>query len=303
MPDYAYLHLDVFTDEAFTGNQLAVFTDAAGLSPEQMQHVAREMAFSETTFVLPPEAPGTDARVRIFTPQRELPMAGHPTIGTAFALAHRRRIAPGNDVVTLGLGIGPVAVRLDWDADRLRFAWMTQPVPEIGATPGDIRTLANALSVAVPDIEGSNLPAQIVSSGVPFLFVPMATRRAVDSAALDRAVWQRYCEAAGFAELPVFVFSLEPGADGATAYSRMFAPVFGIAEDPATGGAGGPLGGYLVHHGAVDELAAGRMLSLQGAKMGRPSRVYIDVNVAGRQIQEVRVGGQSVLVAEGKLFC
>lgn len=302
MPAYSYVHLDVFTGEPFTGNQLAVFPDASGLAVAQMQRIAAEMAFSETTFVLPPATPGTDARVRIFTPQRELPMAGHPTIGTTFALVHRQRIAAGKEFLTLGLGIGPVSVQMEWRGSDLHFAWMKQPVPDFGATPGDRPALAAALGVSEADLASGPLSAQIVSSGVPFLFVPLATRKAVDAAALDRALWQRYCMSLGDAELPVFLFSLEPGADGATAYSRMFAPVFGIAEDPATGGASGPLGGYLVHHGAVDQEAARRMLSLQGVKMGRPSRIHIDVESAARRIKDVRVGGQSVLVAEGALY-
>src|SRR5215510_11990934 len=135
---YDYLHLDVFTDRPLTGNQLAVFLNAPGLDPDVMQRIALEMAFSETTFVFPPEHPGVDYRVRIFTPRSELPMAGHPTIGTTFALAYEHFIKVGSESITLGLGIGPTPVTLEWTGSRLRFAWMTQPRPEFGVTIHDI---------------------------------------------------------------------------------------------------------------------------------------------------------------------
>ncbi len=296
-----YLHFDVFTDRLFTGNQLAVFPDAAGLDADLMQRIAMEMAFPETTFVLPADADGTDFRVRIFTPNRELPMAGHPTVGTAFALAHDERIAHARPTVIFGLGVGPTTLRLEWEADRLRFAWMTQAAPAFGGMPAGVDSLAAALGVQCSDIKDSKLPPQVVSSGVPFLFVPLASRRAVDSATLDRAALQRCYEREGMTELPVFVFSLEGGRDDATAYSRMFAPVFGVPEDPATGGASGPLGGYLVRHGAIPLDRASQMISLQGARMGRPSRVHISISSRDGAIGEVRVGGESVLAGEGLL--
>ena len=296
-----YLHLDVFTDRPFVGNQLAVFPDAAGLDSDIMQRIAREIAFPETTFVLPAEASGTDVRVRIFTPATELPMAGHPTIGTTFALAHEQAIVPPRSTVVFGLGVGPTAVRLEWEANRLQFAWMTQSVPQFGAMPSDLKSLALALGIAESDIRDSKLPVQEVSSGVPFLFVPLISRRAVDAVVLDRTALQRFFRLANIPERPVFVFSQESAGDDATVFSRMFAPVFGIAEDPATGGAGGPLGGFLVHHGAVSADRAARMVSLQGVKMGRPSRIHISIGMQNGLIADVRVGGRAVLVAEGTM--
>ncbi len=209
-----------------------------------MQRIAPEMAFSETTFVFPAEAGGTDVRIRIFTPHTELPMAGHPTIGTTFALAHEGRIAAESPTITLGLGIGPVPVRLEWESKRLVFAWMVQRLPEFGATLTDMKGLALALGVEEADICDSKLPVQEASSGVPFLFVPLTTRAAVDAVVLDRTALREVCRASHLQELPVFAFSLETANDNATAYSRMFAPILGIEEDPATGGASGPLGSY-----------------------------------------------------------
>jgi trans-2,3-dihydro-3-hydroxyanthranilate isomerase len=297
----SYAHLDVFADEAFNGNQLAVFTDAVGLDPDRMQRIAGEMAFPETTFVFPPESPETDARVRIFTPSRELPMAGHPTIGTAFALVASGQVTAGAPKVTLGLGVGPTPVFLEWANGRLTFAWMRQSVPVFGFIADYVDKLAQALGVEEKDIRDTGLPVQQVSSGVPFLFVPMATRSAVNRASLDRAALRAFFDANGQPEHPVFLFSPERGDDGATAFSRMFAPLFGIPEDPATGGASGPLGAYLLIKGAVTAKHAERMLSLQGVAMGRPSRIAIAVSSWNGEVREVRVGGTCVSLGSGFL--
>jgi trans-2,3-dihydro-3-hydroxyanthranilate isomerase len=294
-----FVHLDVFTDRPFRGNQLAVFTDATGLTAERMQHIANEMAFSETTFVFRSDSPDADARVRIFTPWRELPMAGHPTIGTAFALAGNGFIARGTPQVTFALGVGPTPVLLEWDDGRLTFAWMRQPLPTFGFVARHLEQLAAGLGLDPRDME-TRLPAQSVSSGVPFLFVPLATREAVNRARADRTALQAFFAANGEAELPVFVFSVQRGDDDATAFSRMFAPVFGVPEDPATGGASGPLGAYLLRHGVVKPPEAERMWSLQGVAMGRPSRIAISVLSRGGII-DVRVGGASVSLGAGYL--
>ena len=295
-----YVHLDVFADRAFDGNQLAVFTDAVGLDAERMQRIANEMAFAETTFVFPSDSPEADVRVRIFTPARELPMAGHPTIGTTFALAANGVIARDAPQVTLALGVGPTPVFLEWDRGRLAFAWMRQPLPEFGFVARHIEKLATALGLNARDISKSP-PVQAVSCGVPFLFVPLATREAVNRARCDRTALQAFFAANEQPEHPVFVFSVERGDDDATAFSRMFAPIFGITEDPATGGASGPLGAYLLHHGAVAEQEATRMWSLQGVALGRPSRIAISVQTRGGTISDVRVGGTCVLLGGGYL--
>jgi trans-2,3-dihydro-3-hydroxyanthranilate isomerase len=302
MGTYRYLHWDVFTDRRFTGNQLAVFMDASGLDPAMMQRIAAEMAFSETAFLLPAETADTDIRMKIYTPGTELPMAGHPTIGATFALAHERRIKANQSRLVLGLGIGPTPVQLEWQSDTLSFAWMKQARPEFGPIISDIRRLATALGLKEDDIRKSNLPVQQVSSGVPMLFVPLASRQAVNTASLDRAALSGLYQAANMAELPVFLFSLETGDDDATVFSRMFAPVFGIPEDPATGGASGPLGGYLVQHQAVSASQAKHMISLQGAKMGRPSHIHISIRIQNGLIDEVYVGGQATFVGEGTII-
>ena len=295
-----YLHLDVFTSKPFEGNQLAVFPDPGELNADMMQRIAREMAFSESTFIYPAEK-GGDARMRIFTPGAELPMAGHPTIGSTFALAIEGTIARGRDEFVFELGVGPTPVSLEWEKSGLAFAWMTQPLPTFGTIIGDRAGMAGALGLEEQSL-AARLPIQMVGCGVPFLFVPIATRKAVDAVAIDRRALVRACEAAGIEELPVFLFTTEAGADEATVYSRMLAPGFGIVEDPATGGASGPLGSYLLHHGLVAAANAGQILSLQGAAMGRPSWIHIAIDGQPDRITRVRVGGRSVLVGRGELM-
>jgi trans-2,3-dihydro-3-hydroxyanthranilate isomerase len=296
----AFLHYDVFTSEPFTGNQLAVFLDGRGLDERRMQSIAREMAFSETTFIFPAETPGTDVRMRIFTPGLELPMAGHPTIGSTFALADRGVIEPGTKLFTFGLGVGPTPVALEWAGDRLRFAWMTQLNPQFGPPVTDVAAVAAGLGVERDDIAGE-YPVQSVSCGVPFLLVPMASRAAVDRAVSEAGPLRRMGERIGL-NLPVFLFTTGPGEPDATVYSRMFSPHFDVAEDPATGSATGPLGCYLVNYGLVSGDAAQRMLNLQGQAMGRPSRIHIRIGGTRERITKVEVGGESVLIAEGSLI-
>lgn len=294
-----FLQLDVFTDKPFEGNQLAVFPDGRGLPAKTMQAIAKEMAFAESTFILPAEKKG-DVRMRIFTPDSELPMAGHPTVGSTFALAHLGRIKRGRPQFVFELGVGPTPVALEWNRNGLSFAWMTQRAPEFGRSPADMRDLAAALGLAVDDL-ADGPPPQEVSCGVPFFFVRLASRRAVDAVEVDRRALERFYGAHGLKTLPVFVFTTERGSDKATCYSRMFAPGFGIVEDPATGGASGPLGSYLVHHGIVTPEEGTRIVSLQGKKMGRPSWIHVDIGTTNGAIDRVRVGGKAVLIGEGHL--
>jgi trans-2,3-dihydro-3-hydroxyanthranilate isomerase len=303
MPSLPYLHYDVFTARPLEGNQLAVFPDGRALDGDTMQAVAREMNFSETTFVLPADRPDTDVRMRIFTPAAEMPMAGHPTIGSTFALAHTGVIAPTRRSFVFGLGVGPTEVELEWTAaGQLAFAWMTQLRPQFGATCTDTPGLAAALGLSVDELASTRLPAQVVSCGLPFLIVPLATRRGVDGITVDLRTLRTVLDGEGLGDLPVFVFSLERGADDATAYSRMFAPGLGVGEDPATGSASGPLGAFLVHHRIVGGDEATRIVSLQGVKMKRPSRITIAIDGDAREIRRVRVGGAAVLVGEGHLM-
>ena len=243
-----------------------------------MQAIAKEMNFSETTFVLPPETPDTDFRVRIFTPGDELPMAGHPTIGTTFALARSGRPRPGRDRLVFGLGIGPTPVSLTWRGGELTLRVDDADRADLRrADRRSSRRGGGAVDLPPAAVAGTGLPVQIVSCGVPFLFVPLATRRAVDNAALNATAYDAFCRAAGVDGVPVFLFSTEPADDKATVYSRMFAPGFGITEDPATGSASGPLGCYLVRHKVVPPERAGSDAEPAGREDGPAEpRAHLD---------------------------
>ena len=294
---FRYLHYDVFTDTPLTGNQLAVFTDPAGLAAGDMARITREMNFSECTFILPSEQAGTDVRLRIFAPDGELPFAGHPVIGSTFALAHEGLVKPPQGRLVLGLGLGPTPVDLEWNGNDLAFAWMTQPPPRFGPTLDARGRMASALGIEPAAIH-KGLPIQEVSCGLPFVYVPLTSRAAVDQCGLDPRAGTALLKDAGLSGHGIFVFSEEAGGDEATVYSRMFGT---DREDPATGSASGPLGCYLVRHRLVPPGEAGRIVSRQGVKMERPSRVHIRIAGTADAITEVKVGGASVLVGDGRI--
>ena len=301
---YRYLHADVFTDRAFEGNQLLVFLDPAGLSADAMHMLTRESNYSECTFVFPPGQAGTDHQVRIFTRNGEVPFAGHPTIGTAFALASSGSIRPGTARTTFGLGVGPTPIDFEWDGSRLKFAWMTQLKPTFGKTVTDTAALASALGVEPSALATTQAPAQEVNSGSTFLIVPMSSRQAVDSAVLDRAKLNAIVTAVGIQSRGVYVFSTERAQDGADGYTRLLGT--GGIEDPATGSAAGPAGCFMVRYRFVPAASARHLVFLQGVLVKRPSRLYVDVtatdnggSTAPLDISGVKVGGASVIVGEG----
>jgi trans-2,3-dihydro-3-hydroxyanthranilate isomerase len=297
----AYLHYDVFTSTPFEGNQLAIFTDARGMTAERMQTIAREMNFSESTFLLPAETAGTDIRMRIFTPGGELPMAGHPTIGTTFALADTGIIRPGQERFVFGLGIGPTPVELTWQGQRLQFAWMDQQTPVFREPASPASGILTAIGLH-RDSLADGLPIEEISCGVPYICVPLVSREAVDAAEPNLATLRRLRSAFGDGHNAVFLFAVEPEGSDVTVYSRMFAPGLGVPEDAATGSASGPLGCYLAAHELVPAARWTDMVSLQGVKMQRPSRIHIRISARAPQaVTRVQVGGQAVKVGEGRI--
>jgi trans-2,3-dihydro-3-hydroxyanthranilate isomerase len=297
-----YLHYDVFTDRRFEGNQLAVFHDARGLTSEQMQVITKEMNFSECTFILPAEVPGTDIRMRIFTPGSELPMAGHPVIGSTFALAELGVIAPGRDSFVFGLGVGPTKVELTWEAGRLSFAWMDQGQPNYREPASPRPEIIRAIGLDESSVDQTGLPIEEISCGNAFLVIPVRTRAAVDAAEADTAAMRKIKSAFPGGHVGALFFTSEPIDPGVTTYSRMFAPSAGIVEDPATGSAAGPLASYLVKHGLVRRDQMSGMVNLQGVAMGRPSRLHMRISEDGNgAITRVQVGGKAVRVGEGTI--
>jgi trans-2,3-dihydro-3-hydroxyanthranilate isomerase len=293
---YRYIHLDVFTDRRLQGNQLFVFLQPAGLDTETMQTLTRESNLSECTFVFPPEAPGTDHRVRIFGRTAEMPFAGHPTIGTAFALAHAGVLKPGAAKTIFGLGVGPTNIDLEWKDGKLAFAWMTQLKPTFGKTMDDSRALAAAIGVEALD---PRAPAQEVNCGSNFMIVPLPSRQAVDAAIADRAKLDAVFAAAGIQRRGMYIFSTERGADDATAYSRLLGT--GAIEDPATGSAAGPAGAFIAKYGFVPPDRAGSIVFLQGVLVRRPSRLHVRAAMSGAEVTGIKVGGAAVVVGDGTM--
>jgi trans-2,3-dihydro-3-hydroxyanthranilate isomerase len=295
---YAFVHVDVFTDRVFGGNQLAVFLEPAGLSDAEMQAIAVEMNLAETTFVFPAARPDCVARVRIFTPGRELPFAGHPTVGTTWVLASRGRLPAGERSVVLEEGIGPVPVRLEGDLSAPSMAWMSHRTAEFGEALPNRAAFAEALHVDEGDLL-SDQPIRIGSTGIPFLYVPLRTPEAVDRAEPDmRALSLAFTgERVG-----VFVFAADPQRGATRVYSRMFAgDTIGVAEDSATGSASGPLGAYMAERGLVDVSEPLEIVSFQGNKMGRPSLIHIRLHLQDGRASQIEVGGSVVPVLEGVL--
>ena len=295
-----YRLVDVFTDRAFGGNPLAVFLDGQGISSEVMQAIANELHLSETTFVLPPEDPQNTYHVRIFTPATELPMAGHPTVGTAFTLARERMLALTGAETTIRFeeGVGVIPVTLKQRDNHTLFIQMRQPLPTFGPRYTDRHSIAEMLSLDEDALE-ADLPIEVVSCGVPFLFVPVKNLAAIRAIRFRNDVWERAL--GDFVTSDVFVFTREVETSEGTVHSRMFAPTMGIAEDPATGAASGPLGSYLVRYGLVSASPKVTLVSEQGFEIGRPSMVHIEIEQAQGQITGVYVGGQCYYMGEGSI--
>jgi trans-2,3-dihydro-3-hydroxyanthranilate isomerase len=232
MRTYRYLHYDVFTDRALEGNQLAVFPEPAGLNAADMQAVTREMNFSECTFIFPAESAGTHVRMRIFTPGEELPMAGHPTVGSTFALVKEGVIARGQRDFVFGLGVGPTPVSIDWQDGEIDFAWMTQKTPEHLGAISDRSAFARSIGLTEGDL--GETPPEVVSSGNKFLITPLRSRDAVDRVEINRPQYVACCAAAGLNEMPLFSFTTAGSTGAEDVYARMLGPGLGVSEDPAT---------------------------------------------------------------------
>jgi trans-2,3-dihydro-3-hydroxyanthranilate isomerase len=277
MDRFRYVVCDVFTDTPLEGNQLAVFTDARGLDGDEMQALAREINFSETVFVLPAEA-GGHAKIRIFTPLAEIPFAGHPTLGTAFVLGGPLQTPE----LRLETGSGIVPVRLEREDSRLVFGRMDQPIPSIQPYEAEAELLAALV------VERSELPVELYDNGMRHVYVCL---RSVDEVASLRPDLGRL-------DLPPDLGINCFAGSGARWKTRMFAPGGGIAEDPATGSAAGPLALHLARH---DRIAFGDEIEIsQGAEIRRPSTLFARAEGTADKVERVEVGGSAVVVARGE---
>jgi len=287
---YRYRVVDVFTTQPLEGNPLAVFPEASGLDDVTMQKIAREMNLSETVFVVPATRASFSAGVRIFTPTRELPFAGHPTVGTSFVLLDEGTVPAGTKQFVLEEKVGPVPIRVETGERPL--IWLTTPPISYGRTYDRLRC-AQALGVAAHDL--LDVTPQWLSAGNPTVFIALRDRRAVDDAWLD-SHGVSIIKGADAAPICVFVFT--PAPEGA--YARMFAPEYGVPEDPATGSSTGPLAAFMIRHRLVSGAAGTRFVSEQGTKMGRRSLLYVELHGAGGA-DGIDVGGYVTPIAEGTL--
>ena len=277
MPSFRFAIVDVFTDRPLAGNQLAVFTDATRIPEELLQPLAKEIGFSETSFVYPPRA-GAHARLRIFTPATELLFAGHPVLGTAFVLGTPLQLTE----IRLETRAGVVPVRLEREGARIVFGWMSQPIPSVEPFPHEEELFA---ALGVP---GSELPVELYDVGPRHVYVGLATTDELERVRPD---------VTAFPDVPIVcAVCFAPG--GERWRVRSFCPPVGIAEDPATGSAAGPLACHLARHGRI---GFGEEIEIsQGGEIGRPSTLYARVDGSAEEIERVEVGGSAVVVARGE---
>ncbi len=292
---------DVFTNQLFGGNPLAVFPDASGIPESALQNLAREFNLSETVFVYPAQQREHTKRLRIFTPAAELPFAGHPTIGAAHTLATLGRfpLRGAETKIVFEEGVGPVPVLIRATDGKPTFAQLTAAqAPEIGPpTPGR-STIADVLGLEAADIQGGMTAPQGVSCGLPFLIVPLKDRDAVRRAHVRMDHWESSVKSYWAPQM--LVFSRDAEREGADLHVRVFVPGLSVPEDPATGSAATALGAYLA---ARDTQTDGtlRWVAEQGVEMGRPSALEIVVEKVGGEIRSVKVGGETVMVSEGEI--
>ncbi len=293
---YHYRLVDVFTSQPFSGNPLAVFTDARGLDTERMQRIARELNHPETTFVFPPFDQAHDYSVRIFSPSAELPTAGHPTIGTAFALAFeaRQRNPAAPKRMVFDEVSGPVSVSLASPITTTR-----QELPRFGAEYPEPNTAAAVISLTSQDLV-PGLPVQAVASRLPYLLLPVASLEALERARLREDIWERTVRR--FEAPQLYAFCMEAHHETSTATVRMFAPGIGVTEAPATESACGPLAAYLLRHQLVPMNREQSFIFEQGASIGRPSVLHVTAEQQEGVLTHLRVGGQCVVVGKGTIF-
>jgi trans-2,3-dihydro-3-hydroxyanthranilate isomerase len=296
-----YVTVDVFSEKAFGGNQLAVFLDASDIAEELLLPIAREFNYSETTFCYAPSDAKHTRRVRIFTPGGEIPFAGHPTVGTAHVLVATGAVTSNGATTELVLeeGVGPVRVAVRIENGAPTFAQLSvAKLPEFGPQPPSRGVLAEMLSLGAADIGFGGQGPQAISCGLPFLIVPVRDVAAVSKSRLLIERWEATLKS--YWARDIMVFAADPDG-GPTHYrARVFTPGYNIPEDPATGSANACLGGYLATR-APERDAAFQWTVDQGIELGRPSRLHVEADKAAGTVTAIRVGGSSVIVSEGAM--
>jgi trans-2,3-dihydro-3-hydroxyanthranilate isomerase len=289
MKKLSFYIVDVFAEKKYAGNQLAVFRRAEVLSGEEMQQIARETNFSETTFILRDEPRDNGYDVRIFTPGEEVPFAGHPTLGTA-AIICSELFKGDADALTLNLNVGKIPVTFSKDG----YIWMKQVQPEFGKQH-PVNEIAAALNLATDDIEG-RFPVQEVSTGLPFFIVPLKSLASLKKAKVNRDKYFAFIKDSWAKGILIFCPQAHEAQNDISV--RVFVDCFGIPEDPATGSGNGCLAGYLVKHRYFGKKRID-IRSEQGYEIGRPSLLLLKAEEAGKRI-DISVGGKAIIVAKGE---
>lgn len=293
-----YFLLDVFTDTPYGGNPLAVFTQSAGLTAAQMLKITKELNLSETVFLGEAQSEEADLAMRIFTPGKELPTAGHPTIGTAFLLLASQLIKPKqHSKLVLEQTIGNINIQFKKEGDTITELLMEQPLPTFEETFRDKDLVASLLGIHAEDIY-ENYPSRIVNCGNPFLIIPVKHLETIKKIHLNTDLYKDILDEIDITG--ILPFTLETQETGNIAHSRMFAPQLGISEDPATGSAHGPLAAYLYNYQLAD-ISTLKQCE-QGFEMGRPSYINIQIIATEGKIEKVLIGGKSVIMGKGTLY-
>ena len=297
-----YAIWDVFTAKPLAGNPLAVVLDAEGLTPEEMQTIAREFNVSETVFVLPPRLPSHTAYIRIFTPLTELQFAGHPTVGASIQLAEDRISGAAADcdaLIVLEEDIGSIRVGVVGRSGQAPYAEFDVPkLPELSGAPAHDDRIATALGLSPQEIGFENHRPSQYDAGTPFTFVPVRGLDVIGRAHIVSAHWD---EAFGAASGKVFLYCRETVLHSTSVHARMFAPGVGVPEDPATGSAAAAFSAVLLRYDQLPE-GTSEFTIEQGIEMGRPGEIKLEIEVASLRLKRVRIGGFACLIARGKLF-
>lgn len=304
MRSYRYHRVDVFTDRPFCGNPLAVFPHAVGLDSAQMQALAREMNLSETVFVLPPTKKDAKARLRIFTIDRELPLAGHPVVGAAFALADAGafgELRPGRNTVAVELGAGVLPVDIDLQDGKVHTVTMTQTPPKFGEPFVELDVIATALGLERAQVEVGELRPCVVDTGIPWFLIPLVDLHALRKMKPQMQVCSELASVVG---TDLFhAFTQDTGDPGCAARTRhVWWGAVTPGEDPVTGSAIGCIASYLVQQGVVLASPEAEIAIEQGEEVGRPGKVVACVTARGGKIERVRVGGSAVRVGGGEML-
>jgi trans-2,3-dihydro-3-hydroxyanthranilate isomerase len=295
---YRYYICDVFTDTRFGGNQLAVLPQADGLSKQQMQQIAREFNFSETTFVFPAKA-GNTRHVRIFTPAREIPFAGHPNVGTAFVLASIGELGEikSSLTVTFEEEAGLVSVAIQGSDGKVASCELTAPQSLSFGKTLPVQLVADAISIDAKEIVTKTHGPQVASVGLPFVMVELTDRSVLERARINISGFEALAAQDVMPDLYLYTRT----SDGFDIHARMFAPLSGVPEDPATGSANCALAGLLAHYSEKSNGSFSWRIA-QGVEMGRPSTLIARAEKSDGAVQTTRIGGAAVLVSEGIIY-